>query len=172
MPSHSAQSFASPRLQAVGMAYPSPMGQSAQLAAYNQPLMQYPMGPGAPQMSQYRSYSGGHQFIPQQATHMAGPVMIPAPAGTGFMGPAGMVSPAPQMIYPGGQPHFIPQGNVPPPMPGSNGYPSPGRTAPMMMTQGSQPGQSAYSMSPGMPYGQPMYTQQQPGQSKLHIQHL
>jgi hypothetical protein len=165
MPSHSAQSFASPRLQPVNMAYPSPMGQPAQLA-YNQSVMQYPMGPGAPQMSQYRSYSGGHQFVPQQTTHMGGPVMIPAPAGNGFMGPAGMVSPAPQMIYPGGQPHFMPQGNIPPPMPGSNGYPSPGRSAPMMMQQGSQPGQAVYGMSPGMPYGQPIYAPQQPGQGK------
>jgi hypothetical protein len=165
MPSHSAQSFASPRLQNANMAYASPMSQPAQLA-YNQQMMQFPMGPVAPQMTQYRSYSGGHQFVPQQAPHMGGPVMMPAPAGNGFMGPTGMVTPAPQMMYPGGQPHFIPQGNGPPPMPGSNGYPSPGRTAPMMMQQGSQPGQSVYGMSPGMQYGQPIFTQQQPPQSK------
>jgi hypothetical protein len=168
MPSHSAQSFASPRLQPVAMAYPSPMGQPAQLA-YNQPNMQYPMAPGGPQMAQYRSYSGGHQFLPQQAPHMAGPVMMPAPAANGFMAPGGIVSPAPQMMYPAGQPHFIPQGNGPPPIPGSNGYPSPGRSAPMMMTQGSQPGQSVYGMSPGMQYGQPIYAQQQPGPSKSYI---
>lgn len=166
MPSHSAQSFASPRMQPVNMAFPSPMGQHAQLA-YNQQGIQYPMGPGGPQMGPYRSYSGGHQFVPQQSTGMGGPVMMPAPAGNGFMGPAGMVAPAPQMIYPGGQPHFVPQGNGPPPMPGSAGYPSPGRSAPMMMNQGSQQGQSVYGMSPGMQYGQPIYAQQQPGQSKL-----
>jgi hypothetical protein len=165
MSSHSAQSFASPRMQQVNMAYHSPMGQPAQLA-YNQQGMQYPMGPGGPQMPQYRSYSGNHQFVPQQASHMGGPVMIPAPAGNGFMGPGAMVPSAPQMIYPGGQPHFVPQGNGPPPMPGANGYPSPGRTAPMMMNQGSQQGQSVYGMSPGIQYGQPIYGQQPPGQSK------
>ena len=163
MPSHSAQSFASPRLQNVNMAYASPMSQPAQLA-YNQQMMQFPMGPVAPQ--QYRSYSGGHQFVPQQAQHMGGPVMMPAPAGNGFMGPTGMVHPPPQMMYPAGQPQFISQGNGPPQMPGSNGYPSPGRTAPPMMLQGSQPGQSVYGMSPGMQYGQPIYAQQQPPQSK------
>jgi len=163
MPSHSAQSFASPRLQNINMAYASPMSQPAQLA-YNQQMMQFPMGPVAPQ--QYRSYSGPHQFVPQQAQHMGGPVMMPAPAGNGFMGPTAMVHPAPQMMYPTGQPQFIPQGSGPPSMPGSNGYPSPGRTAPMMMQQGSQPGQSVYGMSPGMQYGQPIYAQQQPPQSK------
>jgi hypothetical protein len=167
MPSHSAQSFASPRLQTVNMAYASPMSQPAQLA-YNPQMMQYPMGPGAPQMTQYRSYSGGHQFIPQQAPHMGGPVMIPAPTGNGFMAP-GMVTPAPQMMYPGNPPHFIPPGSAPSPMPASNGYPSPGRTAPLMMQQGSQPGQSVYGMSPGMQYGQPIYAQQQPPQSKWNL---
>jgi hypothetical protein len=170
MPSHSAQSFASPRLQPVNMAYPSPMGQPSAQLAYNQPNMQYPIAPGGPQMAQYRSYSGGHQFLPQQTPHIAGPVMMPAPTANGFIGPGGIVSPAPQMIYPASQPHFIPQGNGPPPMPGSNGYHSPGRSAPMMVTQGSQPGQSVYGMSPGMQYGQPIYAQQQPGPSKTpHI---
>jgi len=123
------------------------------------------MGPGAPQMAQYRSFSGGHQFVPPQATHMGGPVMIQGPAGNAFMGGPGMVSPAPQMIYPVGQPHFVPQGTGPPPvMPGSAGYPSPGRGAPMMMTQGSQQGQQMYGMSPGVQYGQPIYAQQPPGQ--------
>lgn len=163
MPSHSAQSFASPRLQNVNMSYPSPMSQPAQLA-YNPQMMQFPMGPVAPQ--QYRSYSGPHQFVPQQAPHMGGPVMMPAPAGNGFMGPTAMVHPAPQMMYPNGQPQFVPQGSGPPSMPGSNGHPSPGRTAPMMMQQGSQPGQSFYGMSPGMQYGQPIYAQQQPPQSR------
>ncbi len=163
MPSHSAQSFTSPRLQNVNMSYASPMSQPAQLA-YNQQMMQFPMGPVAPQ--QYRSYSGGHQFFPQQAPPMGGPVMMQAPAGNGFMGPAGMVHPAPQMMYPASQPQFIPQGNGPPPMPGSNGYPSPSRNAPLMMQQGSQPGQAVYGMSPGMQYGQPIYAQQQPPQSK------
>lgn len=164
MPSHSAQSFASPRLAQVNVAYPSPMGQPAQLA-FQQPGMQYPMGPGAPQMAQFRSYSGGHQFMPQQPTHMGGPVMIQGPAGS--FNP-NLMAPGPPMMYPVGQPHFVPQGNGPPPsMAGSNGYPSPGRGAPMMMPGGSQQGQQAYGMSPGMQYGQPIYAQQPPGQSEL-----
>lgn len=163
MPSHSAQSFASPRLQQVNVAYPSPMGQPAQLA-FQQPGMQYPMGPGgAPQMAQFRSYSGGHQFMPQQPTHMGAPVMIQGPAGS-FMGTPNLMAPGPPIMY---QPHFVPQANGPPaPMAGSNGYPSPGRAAPMMMPGGSQQGQQVYGMSPGMQYGQPIYAQQPPGQSK------
>jgi len=114
-------------------------------------------------MQQFRSYSGGAQFIPQQASHMGGPIMM-GPAGGPFIGPPG----GPQLMYPvQQQPHFIPAGSGPQvPLSGSNGYPSPGRSAPMMMT-GSQPGQQGqpvYGMSPGMQYGQPIYAQQQPGQ--------
>ena len=171
MPSHSAQSFASPRLQNVPMAFPSPMNQPAQLA-YNPQMMPYP---GAPPMQQYRSLSQSHQFIPQQ-THMGPAIMMQNPAN-GFMTSQGM-APGPQIMYPqGGQGHFIPPGNGhPPAMPGVNGYPSPGRSAPMMMNQGSQQGhqQPMYGMNPGMSpgpqYGNvaPIYAQQQPpGQSKF-----
>ncbi|OAF59473.1 hypothetical protein VC83_03758 [Pseudogymnoascus destructans] len=163
VPSHSAQSYASPRLAQVNVAYPSPMGQPAQLS-FQQPGMQYPVGPGGPQMAQFRSYSGGHQFMPQQPTHMGGPVMIQGPAGS-FIGNPNLMAPGPPMLYPVNQAHFAPQGNgPPPPMAGSNGYPSPGRSAPMMMPGGSQQGQQAYGMSPGMQYGQPIYAQQPPGQ--------
>ncbi|KFY36478.1 hypothetical protein V495_07871 [Pseudogymnoascus sp. VKM F-4514 (FW-929)] len=160
VPSHSAQSYASPRLAQVNVAYPSPMGQPAQLS-FQQPGMQYPPGP---QMAQFRSYSGGHQFMPQQPTHMGGPVMIQGPAGS-FIGNPNLMAPGPPMLYPVNQAHFAPQGNgPPPPMAGSNGYPSPGRSAPMMMPGGSQQGQQAYGMSPGVQYGQPIYAQQPPGQ--------
>jgi hypothetical protein len=157
MSSHSAQSFASPRLQNAAM-FPSPMNQPAQLA-YNPQMMQYP---GAPPMPQYRSLSQSHQFIPQQG-HMGPPIMMQNPAG-GFMPSQGM-APAPQMMYAqGGQGHFMPPGNGHPPSmpgvngypsPGVNGYPSPGRSAPMMMNQGSQQGhqQPMYAMNPGMSPG-------------------
>jgi hypothetical protein len=55
----------------------------------------------------------------------------------------------------------------------ANGFPSPGRGAPMMMNQGSQQGhqQPMYGMNPGISpgpqYVAPMYPQQPPGQSKL-----
>jgi hypothetical protein len=163
MPSHSAQSFASPRLQNVPMAYPSPMNQNAQLA-YNPQMMPYPM----PQITQYRSLSGSHQFMPQQS-HMGGPTIMMQNPANGFMTTQGM-APGPQMMYtPGGQPHFMPPGNGhPPAMPGVNGYPGPGRSAPMMMSnQGSQQGhqQPMYGVSPAPHYGTPVYAQQQPGQT-------
>lgn len=116
-------------------------------------------------MTQYRSLSQSHQFIPQQ-THMGPAIMMQNPTN-GFMTSQGM-APGPQMIYPpGAQGHFIPPNGHPPAMPGANGYPSPGRTAPMMMSnQGSQQGhqQPIYGMSPGPQYGTPIYAQQQPNQ--------
>lgn len=170
MPSHSAQSFASPRLHNVPMAFPSPMNPPAQLA-YNPQMMPYP---GAPPMPQYRSLSQSHQFIPQQ-THMGPAIMMQNPAN-GFM--AQGMAPGPQMMYPqGGQGHFMPPSNGhPSAMPGANGYPSPGRGAPMMMSQGSQQGhqQPMYGMNPGMSpgpqYGSvtPIFAQQPPGQSMLN----
>lgn len=172
MPSHSAQSFASPRPHNAALPFPSPMGQPAQL--FNPQMMPYN---GAPPMN-YRSLSQNHQFVPQQ--HMAPPIMMQNPAG-GFMTSQGMAPGAgPQIMYPGQpgpQGHFIPQGNGhPPPMPGANGYPSPGRGgAPMMMSQGSQQGHqqpAMYGMNPGMSpgpqYGNavPVYAHQPPNQSK------
>ena len=163
MPSHSAQSFASPRLQNVQM-YPSPMHQPAQLA-YNPNMMAYQ---GAPPMTQFRSLSQSHQFIPQQA--QMGPAIMMQNPNNGFMTAGGM-APGPQMMYPPGvQGHFMPPGGGPQAMPGVNGYPSPGRSAPMMVSQGSQQGhQQPMFMSPGPQYGNmgPVYTQQQPGQSRF-----
>jgi hypothetical protein len=173
MPSQSAQSYSSPRPHNVPMAFQqaSPMSQPAQLP-YNPQMMQYP---GAPPMQPFRSLSQSHQFMPQQQ-HM-GPIMMQNPAN-GFMTSQGM-APGPQIMYPqGGQNHFIPpQNGHPPAMPGVNGYPSPGRSAPMMMSQGSQQGHQPQplmygnmnpGMSPGPQYGQPMYPQPSPGQSKSH----
>lgn len=170
MPSHSAQSFASPRLQNAPM-YPSPMAQSAQMA-YNPNMLAYPGAP--PMQPQYRSMSQNHQFMPQQG--QMGPIMMQNPAPT-FLTSQG-IAPGPQMIYAQGGPGpFMPPGNGhPPQMPGVNGFPSPGRGAPMMMSQGSQQGhqQPMYGMTPGMspgPQFAPMYPQQPPGQSKLDVQY-
>jgi hypothetical protein len=173
MPSHSAQSYSSPRLQqSLPMgAFQSPMGQPAQMG-FNPQMMPY-QGGGGPQIQQYRSLSQSHQFIPQP--QMGPTIMMPNP-GNAFMASQGM-APGPQMMYPQGQGQFMPPGTGPPPMP-VNGYPSPGRSAaPMMMSQGSQQGhqQPMYGMSPGMSpgpqYGSvtPMFAQQAPGQSKLYI---
>lgn len=170
MVSHSAQSFASPRLGNVAM-YPSPMGQQAQLA-YNPQMAPYPQG-APPMQGGYRSMSNSHQFVPQQP--QVGPIMMQNPAN-GFMTSQGM-APGPPMMYPqGGQGQFMPPNNGhQPPMPGLNGYPSPGRSAPMMINQGSQQGhqQPIYGMNPGLSpgpqYGAPIYAQQGPNQqSKSH----
>lgn len=154
--SNSAHSFASPRLGQASMAYPG-MNSPAQVP-YNQPVF---MGPGTPQMGQFRSFSNNPQFMPPQQGQMGGPMMMQPH----FMpGPQGMVG-GPQMMYPGGHPHFMPPGGPPQPGPGTNGYPSPGRpAAPMMAHQGSQQGQPMYGVSPNVQYSQPAYGPgQQPG---------
>lgn len=165
MPSHSAQSFSSPRMQQLPMAFHSPMGANAQLA-YNPQMVPYP---GAPQMQPFRSLSQNHQFMPQQG-HMGQPVMMPNPAG-GFLPPQGM-APGPQMMYPpGAQGQFMPPNNGHPPAMPNGGYPSPGRGAPMMMNQGSQQGhpQPMYGMSPGPQYGNiaPVFPQPIPNQMPM-----
>ncbi|KAK0634480.1 hypothetical protein B0T17DRAFT_7631 [Bombardia bombarda] len=156
MHSNSAQSFASPRMGQVPMAYPPAMNAPTQIP-YNQPVMQPYMNPGAPQMG-FRSFSNNPQFMPQQAHHMPQQMMVQPQQ---FITPNGMVTTAPQVqMYPG----FLPPGAGPPPqMGGSNGFPSPSRpAAPMMAHQGSQQGQAVYGMSPGMQYQQPVYGQQHP----------
>lgn len=165
MHSTSAQSFASPRMGSVPMAYTPTMNSPAQMQ-YNQPAMQPYMNPGTPQMSQYRSFSNNPQFIPQQGPHMGAPIMMQPQF---IAGPNGMVAAGPQVqMYPGGHPHFMPPGGGPPQqMAGSNGFPSPGRpAAPMMAHQGSHQGQPIYGMSPGMQYQQPVFVPQQ-GQQKF-----
>ncbi|KAH7321028.1 hypothetical protein B0I35DRAFT_459710 [Stachybotrys elegans] len=148
MHSNSAQSFASPRISHVPVAYnnsPAPV-------PFSQPVY---MGPGAPQMTGYRSFSNT-QYMPPQQGQMGGPMMIQPQF---IPGPQNM---APQMMYPG-HPQFIPPSGPPQPGPGANGYPSPGRpAAPMMAHQGSQQGgQPMYGLSPNPQFSQPNFI---PGQ--------
>jgi hypothetical protein len=160
MPSNSHQSYQSPRMGPVPVAYPPNMNNPAQMP-YGQNGM--PFMPGTPQqMGAHfsRSFSNNPQYMPQQQMPMGAPMMLQPQ----FIAPQGM--PAAQMqMYPGAQ--FMPPGAAAPqPMPGVNGYPSPGRpAAPMMVHQGSQQGQPIYGMSPGMQYQQPAFPQQ-PSQSK------
>ncbi len=166
MHSNSAQSYASPRMAQVPI-YPPQMNSPAQIA-YNQPGMPQFM-PGTPQMNQFRSFSSNSpQYIPQQTAPLAMPMMPPQQfvAGPGTMIPGG-----PQMpMYPGGHPQFISQAAGPQAIPGTNGYPSPGRpaAAALMVQQGSQQGQPMYAMSPGMQFQQPVFAQH-PGQSKFRM---
>lgn len=155
MHSNSAQSFSSPRMNQVPIAYPPNV--NAPVQAYGQNVMQ-PFMPGTPQMNHFnRSFSNNPQFMPQQQIPMGSPMMMQPQ----YISPQGM--PGPQMaMYPPGH-QFIPPGAAAPqPMPGANGYPSPGRPAPApMMHQGSQQGQPIYGMSPGVQYQQPVFPQQQ-----------
>ncbi|KAL2759523.1 hypothetical protein ACRALDRAFT_2038380 [Sodiomyces alcalophilus JCM 7366] len=160
MHSNSAQSFASPRLAQVPMTY-GPAASSPAQVPFNQPVMQPYMSPGTPQMSQFRSFSNTHQpYIQQQPGHVAGPMMMQPQ----FIHAQGMV-PSPQLPMYGTHAQFVPP-TAPPSqtIPGSNGYPSPGRpAAPMMSHQGSQQGQAVYGMSPSLQYQQPVFVPQQPG---------
>ncbi|KAK7228985.1 hypothetical protein V2G26_001155 [Clonostachys chloroleuca] len=150
--SNSAQSFASPRLGQVAMAYPG-MNSPGQVP-YHQPVF---MSPGTPQMN-YRSFSNNPQYMPQGQPQLGGHMMMQP-----HFPPQGMVG-GPQMMYPGAPPHFMTPGGPPQPAPGANGYPSPGRpAAPMMTHQGSQQGQPMYGMSPNVGYSQPAFAHGQPG---------
>ncbi|KAL8970783.1 MAG: hypothetical protein Q9183_001361 [Haloplaca sp. 2 TL-2023] len=153
--------YPSPRMQNATIAYPSPMHQPAQLA-YGQPMPQYFMAPNGPQAPHYgRHFQGGPQMMPAQGAPLAAPMMVQQSSQGGYMGPPhGMALPFnPGMpMYPPGQPAGYNNSSQ-----GSNNFPSPGRSAPMMMHQGSHQGQHSQAfMGPGQPFGQPVYAQQQP----------
>ncbi|KAL0782615.1 hypothetical protein CaCOL14_000521 [Colletotrichum acutatum] len=160
MHSNSAQSFASPRMAQVPITYNTPAMTSTGQVPYNQPMMQPYGGPATPQMGGYRNFSQNHQYVPQQPGGPMGAPMMPQ-----FINPQGMVPAPGQMPMYAGNHQFMPPNGAPPqPIPGANGYPSPGRpSAPMMVHQGSQQGQPVYGMSPNVQYQQPAYTPQQPG---------
>ncbi|KAL1964269.1 hypothetical protein VTN77DRAFT_7089 [Rasamsonia byssochlamydoides] len=163
MSASTSQIFPSPRLQHSHVAYPSPMGPHAQLA-FGQPMPQFYVNQGAPQPAHMRQYPGAPQFVPQNG--IGAPMMVQQPSSGPYMGvPQAMAAPyTPQMqMYSPSPAHAYPH-VAPPPQPHS-GYPSPSRGAPMMMHQGSQPGQPPQPvmfMSPAQ-HGQPMYVPQQPG---------
>ena len=112
-------------------------------------------------MGQFRSFSNNPGFMhPQQgqlnAAMMMQPQFVQSPQG--IMG-------GPQLMYPGQHhPQFMPPTGPQQPVPGANGYHSPGHpAAPMMAHQGSQQGQQMYGMSPSVQYSQPAYGPGQPG---------
>lgn len=105
--------------------------------------------------------------MPQQPSHMGGPVMVP---GGAYIGGPGMMPGQPVPYLVAQQPPFVQQGGGPPSsIAGSSGYPSPGRTAPIMTPSGSHQGQPAYGMSPIVPYGQPIYGQHVPQGEFFHL---
>ncbi|KAI0385413.1 hypothetical protein F5Y04DRAFT_276744 [Hypomontagnella monticulosa] len=168
MHSNSSQSYSSPRMGQVPLVYPPPNMNSAAQIPYNQHMMPSFMGPGAPPMNQYtRSFSNTPQYVPQQPGAMGTPMMMQPQ----FMTPQPIVAGPQMQPYPGGgHIQFMPPGATPPQMPGTNGYPSPGRpAATMMVHQGSQQGQPMYS--PAMGYQQPAtnFVPPQQGQSKYSV---
>ncbi|CUS13435.1 unnamed protein product [Tuber aestivum] len=132
------------------VAHPSQIGPV--FPSHQQAQYAIPSGPGGPAYGYY----GGGGF---RGTAGAGPMMVQGPQPMPY--PAGQFFPHP---YP-----FSPQ--QPPPPPSSQGYPSPGRGAPMMMHQGSQQGTPAgpqmmqYTLQPAQ--GAPMYAGQGQQQSEL-----
>lgn len=153
--------FPSPRTQNNSLAYPSPMQQPAQLA-FGQAMPQYAMSLNGPQAAHLRQFPGGPQVMSAQP-QLAAPVVVQQSSQGGFvLPPHGMVPYSPQVPFyaPGQAPPYGGQSQPP------SGYPSPGRGAPMMMHQGSHPGQQHMYMNPSQ-YGQPVYAQQQPPHSKF-----
>ncbi|TFB06278.1 PAB1-binding protein 1 [Trichoderma ghanense] len=153
MHSNSAQSFASPRMGQLPVAYQQ-VNPGAQVP-YGQPVY---IGAGNPQLGQFRSYSNNPHYVPPQG-QMGAPMMMQPQ----FMaGPQGMM--APPMMYGTHHPQFMPPAGPPQQVPVANGYPSPGRpAAPMMVHQGSQQSHNMYAMSPNIQYNQPAYGPAQAG---------
>ena len=133
-----------------------PMYPSHQQAQY------VPSGPGGPG---FGYYNGGFR-----GAAGAGPMMVHGPQPIPYPG-AGQFIHHPHMYSPQQPQAYIHGGPPPPPPPGSQGYPSPGRGAPMMMHQGSQQGTPAgpqmmqYAIQPGQTA--PMYAGQGQQQSEL-----
>ncbi|KAM0245494.1 hypothetical protein ACHAQJ_010537 [Trichoderma viride] len=155
MHSNSAQSFASPRMGQLPVAYPQV--NPGQQVPYGQPVF---LGTGNPQLGQFRSFSNQPHYVQQQG-QMGAPMMMQPQF---IPGPQGMMA-GPHLMYPGAHhPQFMPPNGPPQPVPGANGYPSPGRpAAPMMVHQGSQQGHNMYGMSPNIQYNQPAYGPAQTG---------
>ncbi|KAH0613273.1 uncharacterized protein H6S33_009653 [Morchella sextelata] len=133
----------------------SPVAHHSQMPMYTaHPQGQYvPGGPGAPFVGQF--YGGF------RGPAGAGQMMVPGPQPIPYPGQF-----IPHQMYSPQQPHaYMHNGTAPPPPPSSQGYPSPGRGAPMMMHQGSSQGTPAgpqmipYAMQPGQ--GGPIYGQGQ-----------
>ncbi len=156
----SPQVFPSPRLGSGQMVYQSPMAHSNSMQ-YGQPVAQYIPAQGGPSPMHMRQYPATPQFMHAQTPQMGAPMMTHQPSNGPYMGlpqqqyqHMPMYSPNPTQAYPqhvASQPH--------------SGYPSPSRTAPMVMHQGSQQGHHAGQHVYGMPgqaaqmgygqYGQP-----------------
>ena len=99
-----------------------------------------------------RQYHGTPQFMHTQGGQLAAPVMVQQQSSGPYMAVSQSYNPQLQMYSPSPA-HAYPQ---------QNGYPSPGRGAPMMMHQNSQQGHHGQQVMYAVPGqgGQMMYQQQ------------
>jgi len=147
MPMGSPQVYPSPSVASRQIStYASPMAHPAQLAYGQSPYFGAPAGQMPMQM---RQYSGTPGMMHAQPGQLTAPMMVQQQSSGPYMAvpqqfnhQMSMYSPSPGHVYPQ-----------------QNGYPSPGRVAPMMMQQGSQQGHH-----PGQPVMYAMPGQAQPGQ--------
>lgn len=156
MQTNSQQSYASPRVGPITAVY-TPNMTSVAPSPYNQNGMPF-MGGNTQQMGNHFNRSFSNQTYMSSQMQMG----VPPPFGNHQGMPNAQIP-----MYPPGPQYMPPGGVAPQPIPGANGYPSPGRAAaPMMVHNGSQQGQPMYGISPGMPYSQPVYPPQ-PGQGMM-----
>ena len=159
--SPSASTYNTPRMPNTFVPYASPMGPSVQYP-YGQPMPSHMMGPGGPPPLNFRQHPNGPQYMPSPGQQMTAPMMVQQGSQGGYVAPQGMGVPHMHMYGPGPNPSY--NGPAQP----SSGYPSPSRGAPMMIHQGSYPGQPPQMPPGGAQYGQPQpyYAQTQPPHSR------
>ena len=149
MQSGSPQVYPSPHVTPGQMVYPSPMVNQAQMAYGQPPYFGGQTNQGPMQM---RQYQGTPQFMHTQHGQLAAPVMVQQQSSGPYMAISQSYNPQMPMYSPSPS-HAYPQ---------QNGYPSPGRGAPMMMHQNSQQGHHTQQVMYPVPGqgGQMMYQQQ------------
>ena len=147
VPGSSAYPSPSPRMHNTSMVFQAPMPPQGQM--FGGPV-QYVV-PGQPHMGGRQYSNGPHPMTPGPQGHLAPMIVQPHPQG-GYVPqpmaiPYGVVYAAPQPGYP--------------PTQHPNGYPSPGRAAPMMMHSASHQGHQPQFVPAGQ-YAQPLYSPQPP----------
>ena len=152
VPVGSPQVYPSPHVTPGQIVYPSPMAHPAQMAYGQQPYFGAQGNQGPIQM---RQYHGTPQFMHTQHGQLAAPVMVQQQSSGPYMAMSQSYNPQMQMYSPSPA-HAYPQ---------QNGYPSPGRGAPMMMHQNSQQGHHGQQVMYAVPgQGSQMMYQQQGAQ--------
>ena len=154
--------YSTSRVQGPYLAYPPPMGQLPY--GYGQPAPPHIMGPGAPQQQGYRPVHGGPPYAQSPGQQFTAPMMVHNSSQGSFMGPHVMPGPQMPMFTPGQVAPYGGQSQPP------SGFPSPGRATPMIH-QGSYQGQPSVYVGSHQ-YGTPIYAQQPPPQSKIHVKKI